>query len=78
MYINDDKQIFDNLYQKKEKIENELGLSLDWQRLDGKKASRIMYRIPGLDFDNHSNYDELMNEIIDKAVAFSTTFKKYI
>ena len=78
LYINDDKQIFDNLYQKKEKIENELGLSLDWQRLDGKKASRIMYRIPGLDFDNHSNYDELMNEIIDKAVAFSTTFKKYI
>ena len=78
MYINDDKQIFDNLYQEKEKIEKELGLSLDWQRLDGKKASRIMYRIPGLDFDNHSNYDELMNEIIDKAVAFSTTFKKYI
>lgn len=78
LYINDDKQIFDNLYQKKEKIENELGLSLDWQRLDGKKASRIMYRIPGLDFDNNSNYDELMNEIIDKAVAFSTTFKKYI
>mgnify|MGYP001719459653 FL=1 len=78
LYINDDKQIFDNLYQEKEKIEKELGLSLDWQRLDGKKASRIMYRIPGLDFDNHSNYDELMNEIIDKAVAFSTTFKKYI
>ena len=72
LYINDDKQIFDNLYQKKEKIENELGLSLDWQRLDGKKASRIMYRIPGLDFDNHSNYDELMNEIIDKAVALTT------
>lgn len=64
--------------KEKEKIEKELGLSLDWQRLDGKKASRIMYRIPGLDFDNHSNYDELMNEIIDKAVAFSTTFKKYI
>ena len=78
LYINDDKQIFDNLYQEKEKIEKELGLSLDWQRLDGKKASIIMYRIPGLDFDNHSNYDELMNEIIDKAVAFSTTFKKYI
>ena len=78
LYINDDKQIFDNLYQEKEKIEKELGLSLDWQRLDGKKASRIMYRIPGLDFDNHSNYDELKNEIIDKAVAFSTTFKKYI
>ena len=73
LYINDDKQIFDNLYQKKEKIENELGLSLDWQRLDGKKASRIMYRIPGLDFDNHSNYDELMNEIIDKAGKRSKT-----
>ena len=59
-------------------IEKELGLTLDWQRLDGKKASRIVYRIPGLDFDDHSNYDTLMNEAIDKIVAFSKVFKKYM
>ena len=78
LYINDDKEMFDQLYIKKDKIESELGLQLDWQRLDDKKASRIMYRIPGLNFDDHSNYDTLMNDIIDKVVLFVKVFKKYI
>lgn len=78
LYINDDKEMFDQLYVDKDKIESELGLQLDWQRLDDKKASRIMYRIPGLNFDNHSNYDTLMNDIIDKVVLFVKVFKKYI
>ena len=68
-------QVSDKL---KDVIEKELGLTLDWQRLDGKKASRIVYRIPGLDFDDHSNYDTLMNEAIDKIIAFSKVFKKYM
>ena len=59
-------------------IESKLGLKLDWQRLDDKKASRIMYRLPGLNFDDHSNYDYLMNEMIDKAVLFVKVFKRYI
>lgn len=78
LYISDDKSIFDRLYAEKDVIEKELGLTLDWQRLDGKKASRIVYRIPGLDFDDHSNYDTLMNEAIDKIIAFSKVFKKYM
>lgn len=45
LYISDDKSIFDRLYAEKDVIEKELGLTLDWQRLDGKKASRIVYRI---------------------------------
>ncbi|WP_278245605.1 DUF4268 domain-containing protein [[Clostridium] aminophilum] len=59
-------------------MEEKLALPLDWQKLDGKKASRILYRIPGLNFDDHSNYDVLMNEMIDKAVLFSRVFKRYI
>ena len=78
MYISDDKSIFDSPYAEKDSIEKELGLALDWQRLDVKKASRIVYRIPGLDFDDHSNYDTLMNEAIDKIIDFSKVFKKYM
>ena len=47
---------------------------MDWQRLDNKKASRIIYYIAGLDFDNHENYDELINEVIDKVIAIRNTF----
>lgn len=78
LYINDNKGLFDKLLSFKEEIEETLGLKLDWQRLDGKKASRILYRMPGLNFDDHSNYSSLMNEMIDKALLFAKVFKKYI
>ncbi|WP_044917390.1 DUF4268 domain-containing protein [Oribacterium sp. FC2011] len=77
-YIRDNKDLFDKLYAQKEEIENRLGLEPDWQRLDGKKSSRVLYRISGLDFNDHSNYDSLMNEMIDKAVLFANVFKKYV
>ena len=78
LYISDNKDLFDKLFSQKDEIEEKLGLKPDWQRLDGKKASRVLYRMPGLNFDDHSNYDSLMNEMIDKAVLFSTVFKKYV
>ncbi len=78
LYINDNKELFDKVYSQKDVIENELELSLDWQRLDSKKASRVIYKINGLNFDNHSNYSELMDEIIHKAGLMRDTFAKYI
>ena len=78
VYVSDNKKFFDELYAKKDNIEQELGFNLDWQRLDDKKASRIKYSIPGLNFDNHSNYADLMNTVIDKVILFKKVFKKYI
>lgn len=78
LYINDNKELFDMLLERKEEIEKDLGFSLDWNRLDGKKASRIKHGILGFSFDDHSNYDELMDESIDIAVKMRDVFKKYI
>lgn len=78
LYITDNKELFDKLYQKKDEIEADLGLELDWRRLNNSKASRIVTFIKGLNFDNHSNYNELMNKTIDLAVLMRDTFKKYI
>lgn len=78
LYITDNKELFDKLYSRKDEIEEELGFQLDWRRLDNSKASRIVYHIKGLNFDNHSNYAELMNKTIDLAVLMRNTFKKYI
>ncbi len=77
-YISDNKHLFDMFADHKEEIETELGLKLIWDRLDGKKASRIKYKIQGLNFDDHSNYNELMNQTIDAAVKMRDVFKKYI
>jgi hypothetical protein len=77
-YISDNKDLFDTFSDHKEEIESALGFKLIWDRLDGKKASRIKYRIDGLNFDDHSNYNELMNQTIDVAVKMRDTFKKYM
>lgn len=78
LYITDNKELFDKLYQRKDEIENDLGFKLDWRRLNNSKASRIVTFIKGLNFDNHSNYNELMNKTIDLAVLMRDIFKKYI
>lgn len=75
IYINDNKELFDRLYSASEEIQNELGFSMDWQRLDNKKASRIIYYISGLDFDNHENYNELVNEVIDRVIDIRNAFR---
>ena len=75
LYINSNKALFDKLYEEREKIEEQLGFKMDWQRLDTAKASRILYRINGLNFDDHSNYDSLIDEAIDKVIKMRSIFK---
>ncbi len=78
LYINSNKDLFDKLYNERDDIEKELGFKMDWQRLDSAKASRILYRINGLNFDDHTNYDSLMEEAIDKVVAMKSVFKNRV
>lgn len=75
VYINDNKELYDKLYSEAEEIQDELNFTMEWQRLDNKKASRIIYYISGLDFNNHKNYDELINEVIDKVIAIRDSFR---
>ena len=78
IYISDNKELYDSLYAQKDEIEEEMGCSLIWDRLDNKKASRIKYSIPGLNFDDHSNYSELINVAIDIAIKMRDAFKSRI
>ena len=73
LYITDNKEFFDKLYQRKDEIENDLGFKLDWRRLNNSKASRIVTFIKGLNFDDHSNYNELINKTIDLASSILDT-----
>ena len=78
LYIDDNKQLFDMLYEERDSIESELGFKMEWQRLNHKKASRIKCLIPGLDFKNHANYEILMNQIVDKVVVMKKVFAAHI
>lgn len=79
LWISNNKELFDNLFSKKEEIEKEIGCEMLWDRKEeNQKASSITTYIGGLDFDDHSNYEDLMNMIIEKVVIMVKVFKKYI
>ena len=78
IYIRDNKELFDELFTERDEIERQLPFPLDWQRLDNRKASRIITKIDGLDFDNQASYHELMDEVISRVIAMRSIFKKYL
>ena len=75
LYIYDNKALFDKLYEEHDYIQKELGFDLNWYRLENSKASRIQSKIDGLNFDDHSNYDHLIEEAIDKVLKMREVFK---
>lgn len=78
LYIHSDKELYDSLFEKKNEIERELDMHFEWDRLDSKKASRIKHYIHGLDFENHNNYDQIMDEVIDKVIRMRRVIRRYL
>lgn len=76
LYIYDNKALFDKLFEDRDEIEHQLGFQMEWLRLENSKASRILYKINGLNFDDHSNYDDLIETAIDKVLKMREVFKK--
>ena len=65
VWIYDNKELFDKFFANKNEIEKACGFELAWDRLENKKASLACTYIQGLDFDNQTNYPELINKAID-------------
>jgi hypothetical protein len=70
----DTKRLFDALQNKKEEIETALGEPLHWERLDGKRASRVALYYPGGVTDN----DEQLEALRSRAVAATIRFRPVI
>ena len=78
LWIPNNKELFDKLYNNKEQIEQSAGLSFGWDRLEGKKASVISTKINGLNFNHQENYPELMEWILQKVLLFKRVFVAYL
>ena len=74
----ENKKIFDKLYEHKDEIEKILSAKLDWQRLDNRRAFRIckLYNYAGL--NDKEKWDKLQNEMIDDMIKLEKAFGKYI
>ena len=77
LYISDDKSIYHQLLKHKDEIEAELGFALDWRELPDKKASRIIIEKP-VNLDDHDEWNQQFDWIVDVCIKFKKVFKKYL
>ena len=70
----ENKAIFDYLYQQREKIESEFGGSLVWDRLDKARASRIKASSDGNIFDSDM-WPSMIDAMTDSMVRFEAAIK---
>ena len=71
----ENKQIFDNIFSKKEKIESSFGDHLDWQRRDDGKGSRIAYWLRDVNVFNEEDWPEMINFLTSNMVKFEGSIK---
>lgn len=72
------KKAFSILSQQKDEIESEIGVALDWQRLDEKQASRIALARPGTITDPPEKLEENKQWALERMLDFVDTFQPRI
>ena len=77
LYIDENKELFSWLHERKDEIENEIGQKLDWRELPNKKASRILFGREG-SLINKDNYENYFIWFIEIGIKFKKVFSNYI
>ena len=73
------KKAFDLLYKEfKEIVEKNLGVSLNWERMDEKKSSRIRFELLGVSYFNEEDWDKMINFLLDSSTKLENEFKQPI
>jgi len=72
------KDIFDKLFSEKEIIEKEFGEVLCWERLDDKRACRIITYTDGHINSDTEELSRIKNWAIEKLIKFKEVIPKYI
>ena len=72
------KSIFDQLHNNKVEIESRFGDSLLWNRLDGKQASRINYRIDLGGLQDGPHWEQVIEKTVDAMIRLHRSSKPCI
>jgi len=70
----ENKTLFDWLYQRREAIEGQLGHALEWERLDDRRASRVATYRPGTIDDAPESLAEIRAWMVQELLVFRKTF----
>lgn len=71
------KELFRQLFEKKETIESTAGVVLDWRELPDRKMSRILYETT-VDFGDQDKWAEQFEWIKEYSVKIAKAFKEYL
>ena len=77
LYIDENKDLFNWLFERKDQIEKQIGIELDWRELPNKKASRVLLKRDG-SIDNKDSYIEYFDWFIEYGIKFKKVFGEYI
>jgi hypothetical protein len=76
MLQEENKSVFDQLYNNKAAIEESFGGELSWQRMDINKASRIAYYVGGEYRDE--NGEEIHADMVAAMIRLVRALRSYI
>lgn len=72
----ENKFIFDQLYQKKEQIEQEFGDQLTWERLNTKKSCRVKYEMQEVSLYEKEDWAKMMEYLIENMIKMEKAILK--
>jgi hypothetical protein len=72
------KSIFDNLHSKRDQIEHDFEDQLVWNRLDGKKSSKISKIVANKGLKDVKEWPRISDEMVDLMCRFERALSKHI
>ncbi|MBA2853947.1 Holliday junction resolvase [Methanococcus maripaludis] len=78
IYIENNMDLYHKFYQNKEQIEKELGFSLEWAEMSGKKASKMYITKNNVDLEDRDSWPDYFSWIVGKLEVLRDVFTKYI
>ena len=77
IWIGDSQNIYNRLFENKDLFESTMGVEVQWNELEKKKASRVRCIYP-CDPDDTNRHDEYYQWLIDTSEKLQKAFKKII
>lgn len=71
----ENKEIFDELLNYRNEIENQFGSTLIWERLDQKKACRIKFQLDDVDYLKKDDWPKMISFMVDGMTRLEMAFK---
>jgi|TARA_B100002003_G_scaffold229225_2_gene238349 hypothetical protein len=71
-------EIFDELFKSKNEIEDTFGESLEWQRLENRRACRIAKNVNLGGWKDESKWSEVYAAMLDNMMRFEKSFRGHI